>query len=82
MQERDIEELIKKAQGHDSDAFTRLMQYYAKDMYRTALAILMNDEDSADAIQDTMLTCWEKLDTLRQRKYFKTWLTRILISVC
>jgi len=82
MQEREIEKLIKKAQRHDSEAFTSLMQHYAKDMYKTALAILMNDEDAADAIQDTILTCWEKLDTLRERKFFKTWMTRILINKC
>lgn len=58
------------------------MQLYMKDMYRTAIAILMNDADAADAIQDTILSCWEKLDTLREPRYFKTWLTRILIHKC
>ena len=58
------------------------MQLYKKDMYRVALAILMNDEDTADAIQDTMLTCWEKIHNLRQIEYFKTWMTRILINKC
>ena len=31
--------LVKKAQRHDKDAFTELMQLYMKDMYRTAVAI-------------------------------------------
>lgn len=78
----EIQELAVKAKGHDPDAFTRLMQYFAKDMYRTAIAILRNDEDAADAIQDTILTCWEKLETLREVCYFKTWMTRILINKC
>ena len=39
--------LVKKAQRHDKDAFTELMQLYMKDMYRTAIAILMNEEDAA-----------------------------------
>jgi RNA polymerase sigma-70 factor (ECF subfamily) len=77
-----IQRLILKAKGHDSDAFTSLMQLYAKDMYRTAIAILMNDEDAADAIQDTILTCWEKIESLRETHYFKTWMTRILINKC
>lgn len=46
----EIQNLVRKAKRHDPDAFTKLMQYYAKDMYRTAIAILMNDEDAADAI--------------------------------
>ena len=74
--------LIKRAQKHDKDAFTKLMQLYTKDMYRTAIAILMNEEDVADALQDTILTCWEKLSTLKKAEYFKTWMTRILINHC
>ena len=74
--------LVKKAQRHDKDAFTELMQLYMKDMYRTAIAILMNEEDAADALQDTILTCWEKLYTLKKAECFKTWMTRILINHC
>lgn len=55
---------------------------YMQDMYRTAVAILMNDEDAADAIQETILACWEKMDTLQYTKYFKTWMTKILIHKC
>lgn len=43
--------LVKRAKAHDPDAFTGLMQFYMKDMYRVSVAILMNDEDAADAIQ-------------------------------
>ena len=74
--------LIDQAKGRDPDAFAELMQLYMQDMYRVALAILMNDEDAADAIQDTILACWEKIHTLRKREFFKTWLTRILINKC
>lgn len=75
-------ELIKKAKDKDPDAFTDLIRLHMKDMYRVAIAILMNDEDTADAIQDTILTCWDRLDSLRNVKYYKTWLTRILINKC
>lgn len=74
--------LIDQAKGRAPDAFAELMQLYMQDMYRVALAILMNDEDAADAIQDTILACWEKIHTLRKREFFKTWLTRILINKC
>ncbi len=47
-----------------------------------AKAILKNDDDVSDAMQETALTCWEKIDTLKKDKYFKTWLTRILINHC
>ncbi len=82
MFDKDTQKLIKQAKAHDPDAFTGLMQLYMKDMYRTAVAILANDADCADAIQDTILSCWEKIGTLRENRFFKTWLTRILIRKC
>lgn len=82
MQNNEITSLVKKAKGRDSDAFAQLIHIYTKDMYRVALSILMNDEDAADAIQDAILACWEKIHTLKQPQFFKTWLTRILIHKC
>ena len=82
MQNEEIINLIRKAKGKDSDAFVNLMQLQMKNMYRIALAILMNDEDAADAIQDTILACWEKIHTLKNTSYFSTWMTRILINKC
>lgn len=74
--------LIRKAKKHDKHAFQRIMLEQTESMYKIAKSILQNDEDIADAMQDTALTCWEKIDTLREERYFKTWLTRILINHC
>lgn len=74
--------LVKRAQRRDKEAFCKLINLHMKDMYRTAIAILANEEDAGDAMQDTILSCWEKIDTLKKAQYFKTWLTRILINHC
>ena len=76
------ETLIQKAKMKNPDAFTELMKSQMQSMYRTAKAILMNDEDVADAIQDTLLICWEKLNRLKVDQYFKTWMTKILVNNC
>ena len=78
----EIEQLVRRAKKRDPDAFTELMQLHEKDMYRTASAILAHDADIADAIQETILTVWEKIDTLQKNRYFKTWMIRILINKC
>ena len=78
----EIEQLVRRAKKRDPDAFTELMQLHEKDMYRTASAILPQDADIADAIQETILTVWEKIDTLQKNRYFKTWMIRILINKC
>lgn len=74
--------LIKKVKQQDKAAFLQLMEQQEKDLYRIAKAILKNDEDVADAMQETAQTCWEKIGTLKKEEYFKTWLTRILINHC
>lgn len=51
-------------------------------MYRIAISMLHNDEDAADAIQETVLKCWQKIGQLKSEEYFGTWLVRILINQC
>lgn len=75
-------ELVIRAGKRDKEAFSELMCKHKTSMYKAAKAILGNEEDVADAMQETLLTCWEKMDTLRRPEYFKTWMTRILINHC
>ena len=77
-----MEKLIKAARAGDPDAFTRLMKSRMQSMYKTARAILINDEDIADAISETILACWENMQGLKDERFFKTWMTRILINKC
>lgn len=74
--------LVIQARRHNKDAFAELIEKNQAGMYKVAAAILQNDEDVADAMQETILICWEKIGLLRHAKYFKTWMTRILIHQC
>ncbi|HPK31973.1 MAG TPA: RNA polymerase sigma factor [Ottowia sp.] len=51
-------------------------------LYRTASAILWNDADVADAMQECIVKAWRKLDSLRDEQKFDAWVTRILINEC
>ena len=51
-------------------------------LYHVAKSILKNDADCCDAVQETLLKAYEKLDTLKKEKFFRTWITRILINEC
>lgn len=74
--------LIKRAKRGDKVAFVELMKENELSLYKVAKSILRNDEDVADAMQETILTALEKINTLKEDKYFKTWLTKILINKC
>lgn len=66
----------------DTDAFMELIEENTQSMYKTAWAILRNEEDVADALQETIVKGFESLHTLRRPEFFKTWMMRILINNC
>lgn len=62
--------------------FTPKILEAEKSMYYTAKVFLHNDCDCADAVQTAILSAYEKLHTLKNPEYFRTWLIRILINEC
>ena len=74
--------LIEDAKNSNPNAFDQLMRTQLQRMYRIAVSMLQNEEDAADAIQETVLKCWQKIGQLKNDEYFQTWLTRILINQC
>lgn len=74
--------LVKRAQKHDDTAFVELMQLEKQNMYKVASSYLKSQEDIADVMQETIITCYEKIVNLREPKYFRTWMIRILINKC
>ena len=49
-------------------------------MYRTARAMLINEFDCADAMQNAVFAAWRRLSSLRDEARFEAWLMRILIN--
>lgn len=74
--------IIKAQQENDAEVFILLMEQNRQSMLKVAKSYLNNEEDVADVIQDTILTCYEKLGTLKNPQFFKTWLIRIVINKC
>ncbi len=66
----------------DKTTFTKKVIESEQTLYRISMSMLKNQTDSEDAVQDTILMAYSKLDTLKNEDYFKTWLVRILINNC
>lgn len=77
-----MKDLIRKAREGDAEAFAALMEAHKQSLYKIARSWFLCTMDVEDAVSQTVLDCWEKLDTLRKPAYFKTWLVRILINNC
>lgn len=82
LEKRKTTALVRAASMGDKQAFVSLIDLHRQSMYATAMAITRSEDDALDAIQDTLLTMWEKLDTLKDPGAFKTWMTRILVNNC
>lgn len=77
-----MELLVRKAKKGDAEAFITLMEENKQSMYKVARGFLSSQEDVADAMAETVLNCYEKIGSLKQNSYFKTWMIRILINNC
>lgn len=75
-----MEELVKKAQNGDKEAFTNLVLLLKNDLYKIAKVRLKNDDDTYDAIQETMIIAFKSIKKLRQPLCFKSWIIKILIN--
>ncbi|WP_339239107.1 sigma-70 family RNA polymerase sigma factor [Paenibacillus sp. FSL R5-0517] len=78
----DSTDLVNQAIQGDREAFIRLIRDIENALYNTAKSMLRKEEDVADAIQETILNAYKSVPTLREPRYFKTWLFRILINEC
>lgn len=64
------------------EAFERLINTVRVKLYKTGMAILKNDDDVCDALQETLISAYKNFGNLRDERYFATWITRILINKC
>ena len=77
-----MEELILKAITGDKDAFTLVILDYEQELYKIAKMRLRSDYDICEAIQNTMILAYKHIKKVKEVKYFKTWIIRILINEC
>lgn len=77
MEEQEIIEQVKN--GH-KELYELLMRKYNQKLYRIARAIVKDDSDAEDILQDTYLKAYEKLGQFQNRSQFSTWIIRILIN--
>ena len=73
------EEVVARVRGGDTAIFEILMRRYNQLRFRAARAILREDADADDAVQQASLAAYAHLDQFAGTARFSTWLTRIAI---
>ena len=66
----------------DKQTFSEAVQRMERSLYRVAMSYTGNAPDAADAVQEALLRAWNRRETLRQERFFDTWLMRIVINEC
>jgi RNA polymerase sigma-70 factor (ECF subfamily) len=74
------DELIKRAQSADTEAFCLLATGYERRIYLLALHYCHNPEDAEDLSQEVWLKAYQALGTFRGESTFYTWLRKIMIN--
>ena len=73
--------LIHDAQAGNLDAFNSLVLAYQDSLFNTALRILGDDDQAADATQDAFISAFRNINSFRGGS-FKAWLMRTVTNAC
>ncbi|MFO7538122.1 MAG: RNA polymerase sigma factor [Chloroflexota bacterium] len=77
-----LTDLIRRCQQGDLHAFATLYDEFQDEMFDLAWTILGEREAAKDAVQETFLIVFQKIDGYRGDAAFTTWLTAILVNTC
>ncbi len=74
--------LVDLARRGDEEAFADLARAVGDRLMAIAYRILRDVDRAEDAVQQTLVTAWRELPTLRDDDRFEAWLRRILVHAC
>jgi RNA polymerase sigma-70 factor (ECF subfamily) len=73
------EEILARVSAGDVEAFELVMRRYNRRLFRSVRAILKDDSEVEDVVQEAYVSAYAHLGDFSGRARFSTWLTRIAI---
>src|ERR1051325_11394593 len=73
------EEVVARVLAGETAMFEIVIRRHTQRLYRVARAILRNDGEAEDVMQDAYMRAYEHLGQFAGRAKFSTWLTRIAV---
>lgn len=73
-------ELAERVRQGDQGAFELVMRRHNRVLYRTARAILRDDFEAEDCLQEAYLQAFRSIAAFRGESKLSTWLTRIVVN--
>ena len=75
-------DLVERARDGDREAYELLARTAAPGLFTVAGRILRDRDAAEDAVQQTLVTIWQDLGSLRDLDRFDAWSYRILVRQC
>src|SRR5512147_1692476 len=73
-------EVIERVLAGDTGLYELLMRRYNQRVYRAVRAVLRNDAEAEDVMQEAYVRAFQYLPRFEQRASFCTWVTRIAVN--
>src|SRR4051812_21294253 len=73
-------EIVARIRAGEVALFEQLMRRHNARVYRAARAILRDDSEAEDVMQDAYVRAYEHLADFEGRAQFSTWITRIAVN--
>ena len=73
------EEIVRRVRGGDSAVFEILMRRYNQRVYRVVRAVVKDEADVEDVMQQAYINAFTHLQQFEERSQFSTWLVRIAL---
>src|SRR6266851_1648013 len=73
------EEVVERVKAGETALYEIVMRRYNQRLYRVARAILHDDAEAEDVMQDAYVRAYQHLDQFAGRAPFSAWLTRIAV---
>ena len=74
------EAVVARVLAGERELFEILIRRYNQRLFRTAMAIIHDEDDAQETMQETYLKAFEHLGQFSGKAQFSTWLTRIAIN--
>jgi RNA polymerase sigma-70 factor (ECF subfamily) len=80
LQDLTDDQLVERARAHHLPAFEALMRRHNRRLFRVARSVLRDGDSAQDALQETYLRAFTRLDTYQPTGKFGAWITRVALN--
>jgi RNA polymerase sigma factor (sigma-70 family) len=75
-------DVIQRLKERDEAALRLIIQQHGDYLLRTAYLLMKDRQSAEEAVQDTFITAYQKIDQLHDPQRLRSWLTQIAVNRC